>query len=221
MIGNNDALSEVLISEKTVGLCMDISNSIISEILDTLYENPDMEEFMLSDKFLINKYNSQNSTLGHRLNGLSQILRNPSADKILTSEFFYSIGESIVVDQTLIFEQFSKLNFKKQTVNEEVFRNLLQAKNYIDECFLNDINLDQLVSMALMSKYAFIRLFKTTFGVSPYQYVLQKRLVHAKFCLQNGSSIGDVAIQSGFADVPAFSKAFKKYFGVAPSKIQK
>jgi AraC-like DNA-binding protein len=219
MIGNNDAFSEVMISEKTVGLCVDISNSVITEILDTVYENPDLHAFMLSDKFLINKYNSQNSTLGHRLNELSKVLLESSANHFLTSEFFYSIGESIVVDQTVIFEQFSKLNFKKQVVNEEIFRNLLSAKTYIDDCFLEEINLDQLVHVAFISKYAFIRLFKTTFGISPYQYVLQKRLVHAKSCLQSGSMVSDIAIKTGFADTPSFSKAFKKYFGVAPSKI--
>ncbi len=220
MIGNNNALSEVMISEKTVGLCLDISNAIITEILDTLYENPDLNDFILSDKFLINKYNGQNSTLGHRLNELSKVLLDPNVDQILTSEFFYSIGESIVVDQTLIFEQFSKLNFKKQVVNEEVFRNLLEAKNYIDEHFLNEINLDHLVRVAFISKYAFIRLFKTTFSISPYQYVLQKRLVYAKTCLQKGMPIADIAIQVGFADTPAFSKAFKQTFGLAPSKIR-
>ena len=221
MIGNNNAFSEVLISEKTVGLCVDISNSVIGEILDTVYENPDFHEFMLSDKFLINKYNSQNSTLGHRLNELSKVLLDPKANHFHTSEFFYSIGESIVVDQTVIFEQFSKLNFKKQFVNKDVFRNLLNAKAYIDDCFLDEINLDQLVQVACISKYAFIRLFKTTFGISPYQFVLQKRLVYAKSCLQQGVSTGDVAAKTGFADTASFSKAFKNYFGLAPSKIDK
>jgi AraC-like DNA-binding protein len=221
MIGNNDVLSEVIIREKTIGLCLDISNQVITEILDTLYDNPDLQEFMLSDKFLINKYNSQNSTLGHRLSELSHVLVQPNSNNILSSEFFYSIGESIVVDQTLIFEQFSKLNFKKQIVHEEIFRNLLAAKTFIDEFFLEDLNLDQLVHVSFISKYAFIRLFKTTFGISPYQYVVQKRLVYARNCLQNGMIISDVAIKTGFADTPSFSKAFKKFFGIAPTKLQK
>jgi AraC-like DNA-binding protein len=64
-------------------------------------------------------------------------------------------------------------------------------------------------------------LFKTTFGISPYQYVVQKRLVYARNCLQNGMIISDVAIKTGFADTPSFSKAFKKFFGIAPTKLQK
>jgi len=221
IIGNNDQLSEVTISENTVGLCIDISNEIIREIAETLFDNPDLKEFILTDKFLINKYKAQNTTLGHRLSVLSSMLLRRDKDSLLTSELFYSIGESIVNDQALVFEQLSKLNYKKQSVNEEVFRSLLNAKNHIEAHFLDNLNLDKLIDVALVSKYAFIRQFKTTFGITPYQYVLQKKLLYAKSCLLQDRPVQEVALITGFADTPTFSKAFKQYFGMSPSKIRK
>jgi AraC-like DNA-binding protein len=39
--------------------------------------------------------------------------------------------------------------------------------------------------------------------------------------LLNGHSIFDTALRCGFADVPAFSKAFKQAFGQSPGTLQK
>jgi AraC-like DNA-binding protein len=221
IIGNNNQLSEIAINENTVGLCIDISNDIITEILETVFENPDLKEFLLTDDFLINKYNSERTTLGLKIKQISNELLSLDRSNLLSSELFYSIGEHIVNDQALIFQQLSKLNYKKQEVSEEVFRNLLNSKTFIDDAYLNPINLDDLVSVSTISKYAFIRLFKMTFGVTPYNYILQKRLNYAKQQLLSGSKINDLAIATNFADTPSFSKAFKAHFGVAPSKVLK
>ncbi len=219
ILGNNNLLSEVLIQEKTVGLCLDISNKIIDEVIQTLYDNPDFSNFLLEDKFLVNTYKAQNTSFGHRLQWLTKAVVESNRDDILMTELFYAIGENIVVDQALIFEQYARLNFKKQEVNEELFRSLLKTKSYIDDCFLDQLTLNKLLEVACMSKFAFIRLFKTTFGVSPYQYILQRRLLFSKSKLEAGCAVADVAELSGFADQAAFSKAFKKYFNVPPSKI--
>jgi AraC-like DNA-binding protein len=221
IIGNNNQLSEVNINQNTVGLCIDISNDIIAEIIETVFDNPDLQEFLLTDNFLINKYNSERTNLGHKINQLSKELLTHHNYGLLSNELFYSIGENIVHDQALIFEQLSRLNYKKQEVSEDVFRNLLNTKNYIDDCFLNPINIADLMSVSLISKYAFIRQFKQTFGITPYHYILQKRLNYAKQKLLAGSKIVDLAIETNFADTASFSKAFKAHFGMSPSKFCK
>lgn len=221
IIGNNNQLSEVLITEKTLGLCVDISNELISEVLESMFENPDFAEFLLSDHFLVNKYNSSNTTLGYRLRELSKNLLSNHGNPILNTELFYSIGENVVIDQAIIFEQISKLNYKNQFAGEDVFRNLLKAKDFIDDCFLEVLDLEQITQIAFMSKYAFIRLFKLTFGTTPYHYLIQKRLLFARDQIINGTLIADVALQTHFADTPSFSKAFKSHFGYPPSRLQK
>lgn len=221
IIGNNDRLSEVKIKENTVGLCIDISNEIIREVLDSMFENADFAEFLLEDRFLVNKYNAQNTTLGYRLSELSNSLIANKEDTLLNTELFYSVGENVVVDQAVIFEQLSKLNYKKQQVSDEVFRNLLEAKNFMDDCFLHNLNLDQITLTAKLSKYAFIRLFKQTFGITPYHYLLQRRLHFAHSQIEKGKTIADVALETQFADTASFSKTFKQYFGVSPSRIGK
>ncbi len=221
LIGNNNLLSEVIIKNKTKGLCIDISTDIITEIIQTKFDNADLAEFICTDKFLVNKYYAEHTHLGHSLFQVTEALHQHPTDRLFSSELFYSIGEHIVIDQSLIFEQFSKLNYKKPEVNEEVFRNLLNSKQYMDAYFLNPIGLEELVNVAFMSKYAYIRLFKHTFGVTPYQYLLQKRLQHAKTLVMKGEKITEVALKTGFADTPTFSKAFKHFFGHSPTQYCK
>jgi len=222
IIGNNEQLSEVLIMEKTLGLCVDISSKMITEILSTSYKNQDFEEFLLSDRFLINKYCAKHTNLGGSLGELARkILEKPDNSSLFSQELFYNLGEHIIIDQSAIFEQYSKLNFHKQWVNEENYRKMLCAKQYIDETFLENPNLDTLLCVANMSKYAFIRLFKIIFGLSPYQYTLNKRLEYAKNLLEKGEAIHYIALVTNFADTPTFSKAFKQLYGVSPSKLVK
>jgi AraC-like DNA-binding protein len=72
-----------------------------------------------------------------------------------------------------------------------------------------------------ISKYHFIRVFKSAFGISPYQYQKRKRLELAKLDLLNGEEILFTAIRYSFADTPSFSKAFKQQFGLTPGAIRK
>jgi AraC family transcriptional regulator len=72
-----------------------------------------------------------------------------------------------------------------------------------------------------LSEFHFIRLFKQSFSISPYQYIIQCRLAHAQTLLANHVSIANTAFDTGFADVFSFSKAFKKAFGMSPSGFVK
>lgn len=72
-----------------------------------------------------------------------------------------------------------------------------------------------------MSASNFQRKFKQATGMSPQHYAMQLRLEKAR-CALSGSNdpIDKIAIDCGFADRYAFSKAFKKYTGVSPAKYR-
>ncbi|MEI6168199.1 MAG: helix-turn-helix domain-containing protein [bacterium] len=62
--------------------------------------------------------------------------------------------------------------------------------------------------------------FQSEFGQSPRQYILRRRMEEAKLMLQNGLSVQDTAEHLGFYDPFHFSKAFKKYWSLAPSTVR-
>jgi AraC-like DNA-binding protein len=136
------------------------------------------------------------------------------------NELFYSLAEYIITDQKFVFEHLSKLDFKKKNTNEDVFKLLIKAKSFIDDNITENLSLDIIANQTGISKYHFIRVFKMTFGISPYQYQHNRRLEFAKSDLIGGNEIFSTALRYGFSDVPTFAKAFKKQFGQTPGSLK-
>lgn len=225
IIGNDFTNSFVTIDQKEEvhGLCIDISPQIIHEVADYhALESENLKEFLLSDQFFVNRYNAKNTSLGYSLQEINQKISSGNLiNDIQQNELFYSLAESIITDQRFVLNHLSKMSFKKLITNEEVFRSLLMAKSLIDEHLLENLSLETISQTAGISKYHFIRLFKNTFEISPYQYQKRMRLEFAKHQLLEGKELLDVAISIGYADLPTFSKAFKQVFGIAPSLLSR
>lgn len=224
ILGNSGTMATIEINSKedTKGLCVDISEQIITEVADYHFnQSLNIKEFLLSDQFLVNKYNAKNTTLGYALHEINrQISFGRLGNELLNTELFYSVAESIVTDQQMIFEQYGRLHFKKPETRESLFRQLLEVREYMDDHILDDLHLDEIIRHAFISKYHFIRLFKATFSLSPYQYMIRKRLESARIKLQLGSPVTETAFKIGYPDVASFSKAFKSAFGVTPSSVK-
>lgn len=225
IIGNEFTKSLVQINSKesVQGLCIDISSEIISEVAEFHDLNgSELKEFLLSDQFFVNRYNVKNTSLGYTLNDINQKIKSGTfTNDLHQNELFYSLAESIITDQRFVFDHLTNLDFKKDLTNEEVFRSVLNAKSFIDENLTANLSLENIAIQSGISKYHFIRVFKSAFGISPYQYQKRKRLELAKSELIKGNNIFFTAIQYGFPDVPTFSKAFKQQFGQTPGSIRK
>ena len=225
IIGNEFTKSIVQIdhAEMVQGLCIDISSDIISEVAEFHDVNgTELKEFLLSDQFFVNRYNVKNTSLGYSLNEINQKIKSGTfTNDLQQNELFYSLAESIITDQRFVFDHLSKLDFKRNVTNEEVFRAVFQAKSLIDESITENLSLEKIAHQIGISKYHFIRVFKQVFGVSPYQYQKRKRLELTKIDLLNGNDILCTAVLYGFPDASSFSKAFKQQFGQSPGSIRK
>ena len=59
------------------------------------------------------------------------------------------------------------------------------------------------------------------FNETPHRWIMRKRLNYAhNLLLQGKNSPSEVYVQSGFEDLAHFSRAFKKQFGISPSKVK-
>ena len=64
-------------------------------------------------------------------------------------------------------------------------------------------------------------LIKRITGMPIHQYLLNVRLINSVTLLENSNmSIDEISVACGFYDLAYFSKYFKKYFGVTPSKYR-
>lgn len=96
------------------------------------------------------------------------------------------------------------------------------ARNYIHANFCDKIRVEEIAKEVFMSQYHFSRIFKKHTRYSPYQYLLEIRLHHArKLMFQKGLTIKEITFQSGFNSIDYFSAAFTKKHRVCPSTYRK
>jgi len=119
--------------------------------------------------------------------------------------------------------------YSKQTISEtekkrqrKILDCLSPVLEYMDHHYTEKLSLEKLSSMANISSYYFCRMFKNLTGKSPTEYITHLRLNKAATLLQeNKLNITEVALSVGFNDSNYFSRQFKKYKKIAPSKLLK
>lgn len=96
-----------------------------------------------------------------------------------------------------------------------------QVFEYIHRSYTSPIRIDLLSSMALQSRYHFIRSFKAATGFTPYQYILRLRIERAKYELEHTeATISAISAGLGFASASQFYRAFVKITGMAPEQYR-
>ncbi|AFZ28698.1 transcriptional regulator, AraC family [Gloeocapsa sp. PCC 7428] len=97
---------------------------------------------------------------------------------------------------------------------------LVLIKDYINEHLHQNLTLTEIAAIAQMSPYHFLRLFKQSIGVTPHQYILQRRIDKAKYLLQHSKlSIAEIALCAGFCDQSHLTRCFKRMLGVTPKQF--
>jgi AraC-like DNA-binding protein len=93
--------------------------------------------------------------------------------------------------------------------------------DYIRANLASSISVTELAGLVQMSPSHFARVFKTSFGVAPYQCVMQERIDGAKGMLEDPKlSASQVAMALGFASQSHFVKVFRQFTGVTPKQYK-
>jgi AraC family transcriptional regulator len=99
---------------------------------------------------------------------------------------------------------------------------LKRIKEFVDAHVSKDIGISELAGLIGLSHFHFIRAFKYSVGISPYQYVLSERVSLAKEMLSESDLlIADVALAVGFSGTAQLNRVFGKLVGVTPSAFRR
>lgn len=98
---------------------------------------------------------------------------------------------------------------------------LLRARDYIHDNIGEDLSIDDLSRAAHLSKYHFIRMFRSQFGLTPHQYIINQRINRVREGLGAGLPPTDAALRFGFFDVSHMNRHFKRIYGVTPKQYQR
>ncbi|MBQ4087516.1 MAG: helix-turn-helix transcriptional regulator [Clostridia bacterium] len=82
--------------------------------------------------------------------------------------------------------------------------------------------MEELCESVSKSESQAIRVFKNSYKVTPYSYLLDKRIDLSKQLLKNTNfSVKQIAYSLCFSDEFYFSNIFKKKVGISPSEFRK
>ena len=101
-------------------------------------------------------------------------------------------------------------------------RQIRRLTEFVDAQIPNEITISDLATLTGLSHYHFIRAFKNTVGLTPYQYVLSERIRRARGLLSKPDlSLGDVALAVGFSDASHLNRVFRKFVGFTPTAFRR
>jgi AraC-like DNA-binding protein len=96
-----------------------------------------------------------------------------------------------------------------------------RIRDFLVESSRNDIPLGELASRFGMSIASMQRAFKTAYGMPINEYLREHRLKQAREALiGEGISVSEAAYRAGYSSPANFATAFRKRFGVAPSRVR-
>ncbi len=96
-----------------------------------------------------------------------------------------------------------------------------KAAQYIQNNHTYPITVTDIAKHVGVSRSYLYKLFVKRFSLSPQEYIMNCRLNNAAVLLQKRQyNITEVAFSCGFQNASAFSKQFKKHFGVSPKEYK-
>lgn len=208
------------------GLCIQVNNKTLNDIKQSLLIKPDKiyfyDEAQSSEPlYFTNKINktSYNNT-GRFLSALKNYNYELNIPQ-LPEDFFYGLAYHLVTEHLNVQIPIDKLSAKKTGTKKELYSRIKKAKEIMDDCYLQRVHIDSIAKEINLSKFYFLQTYKAIYGISPYQYLIFRRLGYAKHLLGFSTyTINEIAILSGYSDIHSFSKSFKKAFNIAPSSFR-
>lgn len=103
-------------------------------------------------------------------------------------------------------------------MEESIYRTHL-AVEYIENNLRNDLTVSDIADCAGYSVFHFCRCFNKITHITPYNYLMRRRLTEAaRALLDTRVNIIEIAVEFRFNSHEAFSRAFKKMFDLQPSQ---
>ncbi|MFK7925089.1 MAG: helix-turn-helix transcriptional regulator [Bacteroidia bacterium] len=106
-------------------------------------------------------------------------------------------------------------------VLDEDWQQVRAFQQLVEQCLDKFFNLGELSSKLGLSEKTLRRVCKARLGLTPANWIHQRRILEAKRLLSNTSlSSKEVGFQLGFEQATYFSKYFKKHTGLTPKSFQ-
>jgi AraC family transcriptional regulator len=101
-------------------------------------------------------------------------------------------------------------------------RNARAIRDFVEANIADRITLEDLAAVCGVRPQYFIRVFRSSFGISPHRYVLGLRIAHAKRLLADPRcSLAEIASRCGFSHQAHFTNTFRQITGATPGSYRR
>lgn len=184
-------------------LWLHLEGKCVFDYVDILNENAGLSVF-LGNRISFRSIYDKLLTHARRFDAQSELEMSLTVQKLLTN--------MIQLKNTKIFSELYG-NHKNEIENSIAF---------LKEHFTEDIKVEHLAKRCNLSKYYYIKVFRSYTGHTPYDYLLGQRLQYAQqLLLETKLSVAEIAVNSGFTDSKNFIFNFKKRFCITPLQFRK
>jgi AraC family transcriptional regulator len=170
-------------------------------------------QFETVDRFLFRDANLKN--LCRQV--CREIILRDRADRLRIEMLAIELAEVLFRDYSIAPERTKGVPTGGLTRN-----NAKRVLEYAEANLERELTLRELAGTAELSTHHFVRMFKKTLGVTPYQYLLERRVERAKDLLRcKRASLAEVALSSGFGSQSHFTSTFHRAVGATPAEFQR
>lgn len=119
----------------------------------------------------------------------------------------------------MLISRFYNRAIPQKTSNDD---RLIRVQRYIRQHLDTPLPLDELAGQAAICKDSLIRLFKRELGITPVDYIINKRIERAQMLLLTHTiPVKEIALQLGFSNQSYFTSQFKRITGLTPLEYRK
>lgn len=147
------------------------------------------------------------------------------ADLYKNKKEFYELEISIILREICMI-LLKECRQKRNDINFSMYEeksivNIKRAITYMEENYDSELSLKNIADEIGMAPTYFSRFFKKTTCETFYCYLNKIRLYNAyKELINTDSSITEIALNNGFANVKSFIESFKKVYKCTPAKYK-
>lgn len=130
----------------------------------------------------------------------------------MTKELYFVGKEQLAADPAL--------RARTSVVHEEDVL-ARRAREHIEDHLFEAVRVADLARACHASESTLLRAFRRELGVTPIAYIRTRRLDESRLLLRAGRyTVGEVAARVGYANVAAFTAAFRRRFAELPSAVR-
>ena len=147
--------------------------------------------------------------------------KNIYKSKIINIEEYF-IFKMKVFQLILLILELSAKKLKNQRESIQAQNKINEIKKIIkDSDFTSIPTIKEICNIVKLSNYQVQKMFKDIEKISISEYIVKQKMHYAKKLLDEGNlTILEIAYEVGYENPSKFSKVFKKYYGMLPSKFK-